>query len=73
MPITGQFFQQDTATIGEYPAVDAFLSFKVKQLRLFFKMENILGGYGTPPYYQTFNAPTPEAQFRFGMRWQLLN
>jgi hypothetical protein len=73
MPITGQFFQQDTTTIGEYPAVDAFLSFKVKQLRLFFKMENILGGYGNPPYYQTFNAPTPEAQFRFGMRWQLLN
>ncbi len=73
MPITGQFFQQDVATVGEYPAVDAFLSFKVKQLRLFLKMENVLGGYGNPPFYQTFNAPTPEARFRFGMHWQLLN
>ncbi len=73
LPITGQFIRQDTSTVGAYPALDAFLSFKVQRLRLFFKMENILGGVTNTPFYQTFNAPTPEAQFRFGMRWQLLN
>jgi Putative porin len=73
MPITGQFFQQDVKTVGEYPAVDAFLSFKVQRWRFFFKMENLVGGYANSPFYQTFNAPTPEAQFRFGLRLQLLN
>jgi hypothetical protein len=73
LPITGQFLRQDVATVGEYPALDAFLSFKVQRLRLFFKMENVLGGTTSAPFYQTFNSPTPEAQFRFGMRWQLLN
>jgi hypothetical protein len=73
MPLTGQFFQQDIATIGAFPALDAFLSFRVQRLRLFVKMENLVSGYASTPFYQTFNSPTPEAQFRFGMRWQLLN
>jgi Putative porin len=73
MPITGQFYQQDVATVGDYPALDVFLSFKVQRWRLFAKFENILGGNSRQPFYQTFNAPTPEAQFRFGLRLQLLN
>lgn len=73
MPITGQFFQQDVATVGEFPLVDVFLSFKVQRFRFFAKMENIIGGYSNTSFYQTFNSPTPETQFRFGLRWQLLN
>jgi Putative porin len=73
MPMTGQFFQQNVATVGEYPAVDVFLSFKVQRFRFFAKMENLIGGYSNTSFYQTFNTPTPEMQFRFGLRWQLLN
>ena len=73
MPMTGQFFQQNVATVGEYPLVDVFLSFRVQRFRLFAKMENLVGGYSNTSFYQTFNAPTPETQFRFGLRWQLLN
>ncbi len=73
MPITGQFFQQDISTVGEFPLVDVFLSFKVQRFRFFAKMENLVGGYSNTSFYQTFNSPTPETQFRFGLRWQLLN
>ena len=73
MPITGQFFQQDVRTVGEFPALDVFLSFKVQRFRVYAKMENLVGGYSSTSFFQTYNAPTPETQFRFGLRWQLLN
>ena len=73
MPITGQFFQQDGRTVGEFPALDVFLSFKVQRFRFYAKMENLVGGYSNTSFFQTYNTPTPETQFRFGLRWQLLN
>ena len=73
MPITGQFFQQDVQKVGELPALDVFLSFKVQRFRFYAKMENLVGGYSSTSFFQTYNTPTPETQFRFGLRWQLLN
>lgn len=73
MPITGQFYQQDVTTVGAYPALDVFLAFRVQRFRFYAKMENLVGGYSNTSFFQTYNAPMPETQFRFGLRWQLLN
>lgn len=73
MPLTGQFYVQETGKVAAHPSVDAFLSFKVQSFRFFVKMENLLGDYVGSRYYQIYNNPVPEATFRFGIRWRLLN
>jgi hypothetical protein len=73
MPLTGQFYVQETAAVAAHPALDAFLSFRVQSFRFFVKMENLLGDYAGSRYYQIFRYPMPEASFRFGVRWRLLN
>ena len=73
MPLTGQFFVQETATAAAHPSLDVFLSLKVQSFRFFIKMENLLGDYVGSRYEQIFNNPTPEAIVRFGISWRLLN
>ncbi|MBL7816301.1 MAG: hypothetical protein JNL70_14875 [Saprospiraceae bacterium] len=73
IPLTGQFYVQETSQVAPYPCLDAFLSFKVQSFRFFVKMENLLGAYTGNRYYQIYNYPVPEATFRFGVRWRLLN
>jgi hypothetical protein len=73
MPLTGQFYVQETGKVAAHPSIDAFLSFKVQTFRFFVKMENLLGDYVGSRYYQIYNNPVPEATFRFGIRWRLLN
>ena len=73
MPLTGQFYVQETEKVSAYPSVDVFMSFKVKSFRLFVKMDNVLGSFSKNIYYQIYNYPVPDRQFRFGVRWNLLN
>lgn len=73
MPLTGQFYVQETGKVAAHPSLDAFLTFKVQSFRFFVKAENLLGDYVGSRYYQIYNYPVPEASFRFGIRWRLLN
>ena len=73
MPLTGQFYVQEAEKVTAYPSVDAFMSFKVKSFRLFVKMENLIGSFSPDVYYQIYHYPVPDRQFRFGIRWNLLN
>lgn len=73
MPLTGQFYVQETDKVKSYPAVDVFMSFKVKSFRLFAKIENLIGSFYPDVYFQTYNYPVPDRQFRFGVRWNLVN
>lgn len=74
MPFSGQFYQQNSFKTGKIPAVDAYLSFKVQTLRLFFKMENVIGDLAQgQPVWNAYRMPLGERTFRFGLRWLLLN
>jgi hypothetical protein len=73
MPATGQFYLQNDAQMPFSPIFDAFLSFKVRSFRFFVKYENLVGDLSRRVYYPTYNYPMLERQFRFGLRWQLLN
>ncbi len=73
MPLTGQFFTQENGDVRAYPSLDVFLSFKVSSFRFFAKVENVIGSFGTDVYSQLYGYPVSDRNFRFGIRWQLLN
>lgn len=72
-PITQQFFLQNDFEIPSYLLADLFVSFKVKRIRWFFKMTNVLQnleaeGYFTTPYY------TGQRRiFDFGVNWMFFD
>ncbi len=73
MPLTGQWFQQRVAMVGDVPVVDLFLSLRVQTFRFFVKMDNFSRTLGVSDkvYYQAFQYPIPESAFRFGLSWLL--
>ncbi|MCG8331286.1 MAG: putative porin [Chitinophagales bacterium] len=73
-PVTGQFQLQDRKAVDFYPALDAFLSFKVTRFRAFVKFENAtaLIDPGTF-YYQTAFYPHFNSAVRIGITWRFLN
>jgi hypothetical protein len=73
MPLTGQFFTQESGDVRAYPAVDIYLSFKVSSFRFFAKMDNVVGSFSSDIYSQLYGYPVSDRNFRFGIRWQLLN
>jgi hypothetical protein len=73
MPLTGQFFTQENGDVRAYPSLDIFLSFKVSSFRFFAKVENAVGSFGNDIYTQLYGYPVPDRNFRFGIRWQMLN
>lgn len=73
MPLLSQFYVQETDKVNAYPSIDVFLSFKVKTFRFFAKMENLIGSFSNAVYYQTYNYPVLDRQWRFGIRWNLTN
>lgn len=73
MPLTGQFFTQESGDVRAYPSLDIFLSFKVSSFRFFAKWENIVGNVGNDIYTQLYNYPVSDRNFRFGIRWQMFN
>lgn len=76
-PLIGQFTLQDQQELPFTPLLDAFLSFKVKTFRFFFKVENLLA-YPMQTYlYQTADYPLPfgyvNGGIRFGISWRLVD
>lgn len=73
-PLVGQFQLYDQQQIEFFPAVDAFLNLKIKQVRLFVKTEN-LGNLIQPNqlYEQVATYGYPQFFLRFGLNWKLVN
>jgi hypothetical protein len=76
-PLTGQFYLQEDWSPPFTPLVDAFLSFRVKTFRFFFKIENILPFATKTYYYQTSGYPLPYGMgnggMRMGISWRLVD
>ncbi len=69
----GQFTWQRQTEIGNYPALDIYVSAKVQTFKMFVKMENLTRAFGLRKdvFYQVPNHPTGELYFRFGLSWKL--
>jgi hypothetical protein len=76
-PLIGQFHLQREQDLPFTPLLDAFLSFKVKTFRFFFKVENLLAFPLQTYYYQTANYPMPfgyqNGGMRMGINWRLVD
>ncbi len=76
-PLTGQFHLQNEQALGFTPLLDAFLSFRVKTFRFFFKIENLLTFPTETYYYQTAGYPLPfglsNGGMRLGVNWRLVD
>jgi hypothetical protein len=72
-PALNQFYVQELRTTGNYPQVDFFLSFKVKTVRAFFRVDNINNYLMSYPYYMVPTYLMPGTTMKFGVAWRFYN
>ena len=74
MPVTGQFYLQNSIKTGNYPIVDLFISFRIRTARIFIRGENLLDGFlPVTGYYLVPQYPMPGSSLKFGIIWQFFD
>jgi len=73
MPITGQYYLENSTKLGNYLYVDPFLSFRIKTFRMFLKLENVTAGLTPENYYYALRYPMVDRTLRFGIAWDFWN
>jgi len=68
-PAVRSFYLQNQAETGNYLYADVFLNFKVKRLRAYLKLTNILSGLIGYENFDVPHYPTPDRIFNFGVSW----
>lgn len=73
-PLTGQLYLQNEQTLAFYPVLDFYLCFKVKTVRIFFKMQHLNQGmFKDKGYFAAYKYPAGDRTFRFGVSWMFLD
>lgn len=68
-PLLGEFTQQNTVKIGDFPTVDFFINGQIQRTRLYLKAENITANFSGRNYFSAPNYPTRDFTVRFGLVW----
>ena len=70
MPATGQFHNQNTTKIGNYPFLSAYVNCHLKKVRFFVQAHNLLeSAIKGKNYFSMPNYPLSPLTFRFGLSW----
>jgi hypothetical protein len=69
MPATSQFYLQDNNKYGNYLLMDFFIAAKIKDVKLFTKIEHLNDRLMSVNYIQTPNYPIAGRAFKFGVSW----
>jgi len=73
-PVTQQFHLQDETKIGEYPLINAYANFHLKQTRFFVQFYNISSSFiDYPAYFSTPHYPVNPKIFKMGLAFYLNN
>lgn len=78
-PFIGQYFYQDTQTISNRPDINAFVHFRIKSFKGFFRLENLNtlnleNGFNfTKLNFPTAVYPNMGLWIRFGIWWSFVN
>lgn len=73
MPATGQFATQDEVKIGNFPVMNVYLNFHLKQVRFFVKWYHFNSLFMENDYFSMPNYPINPAVFRVGLSWNFYN
>lgn len=73
MPVTNQYYLENSTQFGNYLYVDPFVSFRIKTFRMFVKLENSTQGLVPYNYYYALHYPMPDRTLRFGIAWDFWN
>jgi len=68
-PVTAEAFVQNRKEIGEFPMVDFFVNARVRQTRIFFKLEHLNSKMTGNTFYTAPNYPYRDFMIRFGLVW----
>ena len=75
-PALGQYAVQtgeNRTKVGEYPVVNVYANFHLKQTRFFVMMSHVNAGSGSRNYFLTPHYPLNQRVFRFGVSWNFYN
>lgn len=68
-PVIGEFFVQNKKEIGNYPNLDFFINARIRQTRIFLKVEHFNSSFSGNNYYSAPNTPYRDLAIRFGLTW----
>lgn len=68
-PLLAEFYTQNTTEIGAFPRLDFFINAKVRQTRIFFKLEHFNSSITGYDYFSAPNNPYRDLTIRFGLVW----
>ncbi|MBP2831539.1 putative porin [Aquimarina sp. U1-2] len=68
-PVLAEFYTQNEQEIGGFPQIDIFFNAKVKQTRVYFKVENFGEAFGSNNEFSAPRYATRDAVIRFGLVW----
>lgn len=76
VPALGQYAVQDNAEkveLGNYPMVNVYANFHLKQTRFFVMMSHVNAGSGKRNYFLAPHYPLNGSVLRFGLSWNFFN
>lgn len=73
IPALGQFIPQKNEKIGNYPLMDVFLNAKIKNARVYIKIDHVNYKLMGSKYYASPAYPFPGRNLRFGISWNFYN
>ncbi len=72
-PLLGEFFVQNQEEIGGFPMVDIFVNAKVRQTRIFFKLEHLNSSFSENNFFSAPGYPYRDFVIRFGVVWNFFS
>lgn len=68
-PVLSEFYLQNDREYGGFPLLDFFVNFRVKTMRVFFKLEHFNSSFSDNNYYSAPTYPYRDFVVRFGLVW----
>lgn len=68
-PLLAEFYTQNDTKVGDFPRLDFFVNAKIRQTRIFFKIEHFNSGFTGYDYFSAPNYPYRDFAIRFGLVW----
>ena len=68
-PVLAEFHVQNQEEFGDFPRLDFFLNAKIRQTRIYFKLEHLNSAFTGYNYYSAPTYPYRDFAIRFGLVW----